>query len=121
MACLVVLMHKVTGGTPVACMTCTTENCHWNSINSPSKQIYCTCIYCFKVNYWCISFIFYIHIWRKRKTIFCNDTTVTACAWKMSTVSKKSTVNMCALVKEKGEVCNKTGGTDNCTHNHTQI
>jgi len=39
----------------------------------------------------------------------------------MSIVSKESTVNMCALVKEKGEVCNKTGGTDNYAHNHTQI
>jgi len=37
MAYLVVLIHKVTGGSPVACMTCTTECCHWNSINSLSK------------------------------------------------------------------------------------
>jgi len=28
---------------------------------------------------------------------------------------------VCALVKEKGEVCNKTGGKDNYAHNHTQI
>jgi len=57
----------------------------------------------------------------KEKTIFCNDTTVTACAWKMSIASKENTLNMCTLVKQKGEVCNKTSGTDNCAHNHTQI
>jgi hypothetical protein len=39
----------------------------------------------------------------------------------MFIVSKESIVNMCALVKEQEEVCNKTGGTDNYAHNHTQI
>lgn len=37
----------------------------------------------------------------------------------MSGVSKESTVNMCVLVKEKGEVWDRTGGTDNSAHNHT--